>query len=222
MKKLFALLLVVAGVFAMVTVQTIAEDKSIEMSAAFGDSATIEVYADNTGTTLLTSLTIDTSGITFPFVSPTDNDAEVDPHVAAEAFIKVSAGDNEGWAVAIYSMNENPDDSGLVHELYPNPNQRILLKYCDSTDKVCPALTDTITEADWKDPAKWVWTTNLTSAETWAGLDVPTQNFTKFILPNEIDYATTLVELKFAIGLQQTMTASGRHTTKIGFEVVNN
>ncbi len=216
MKKLFSFataLIIMAGIASSALAQT-----EFDIIVQLGDGASIGLFSDSDCTIPMTDLTLDMTGITFPFNNavPSDNDGYYDPHAIAKTYVKVSAS-GTGWAVITYTTN-NPDNSGLLNTV--DSSKDVPLKYAASNRVTCPEIGAVLTHDDF---VSYTWFTNLSgTGDEYADQDSGTQTYMQCIVPGEVSASNNVVDITLVMGLTISRTTPGSYATHIAFEVVGN
>ena len=216
MKKLFSLataVIIMAGIASAAFAQT-----DFDIIVQLGDGASIGLFSDSDCTVPMTDLTLDMTGITFPFNSaiPADNDGFYDPHAIAKTYVKVSAS-GTGWAVITYTTNPS-DGSGLINTV--DSTKDVPLKYAASNRTTCPEIGAVLTHDDF---VGYTWFTNLSGVgDEYNDQDAGTQTYMQCIVPGEVDSTNNVVDITLVMGLTISRTTPGSYGTHIAFEVVGN
>ncbi|MEW6535797.1 MAG: hypothetical protein AB1454_09265 [Candidatus Auribacterota bacterium] len=234
MKKFVAITVMFCAFFC--TKSGYSADETIDVVAYFGTGAVIAVYADNSSSTILNEIVLNTANLNTYFPNSTDHFIT---GVAGRAFLKVSAA-TSAWDVSMFTTNP-VSTSGLLHEIFTN--EYISIKYRASTwaesydsGTLVDGLVGTGSgQAAYDAFTSGRWMVNST-AGTFAGLAQDDKGYSMVAsgdmsVLNSWDYLNNRVEIIYILGLPPGLDAQqqpiptadqpGVYETTIGFEVVN-
>ncbi|RJP57722.1 MAG: hypothetical protein C4541_09685 [Candidatus Auribacter fodinae] len=185
-------------------------NKSFAISGTFGTSPTIQVFDNAAGDNEYdsgASLTLSTSGITFPSAQVWPN---VDAYSVLKLFVKVSPA-GSGWTIVMYETN--PWDLEIA-DLYHSGDRTKTIPWKfgsaakgDST----PAIGAT-TQAIW-DASKWM--ACLSSGETIAGLVTGAEG----IIIEDGDDVSGLIDITLIAALHTSVTTGGTYLNNVNLTV---